>query len=249
MNNAIDTMLQHRSVRRFTSEAVSDELLGQIVDCGLRASNTGNMQLYSVIATRQEPLRSDLCKLHFGQCATAPLWLTICTDVARYHQYCRVNQCEEPYGNLLWFVSALVDASLCAQNICVAAESKGLGFCYLGTVNYNTRQIAELLQCPKGVVPVIAIAMGHPDEQPRRSERLGQDAVLHSETYHVPTDDELVASHKVRDEHPFNRQMVVENGTRNYCEIFTTKRYPHQMNVAVSRDLLNFLKDSGMWEF
>jgi nitroreductase len=249
MNNTIDILLQHRSVRRFTSEAVDDELLGQIIDCGLRASNTGNMQLYSVIATRQEPLRSELCKLHFGQCATAPLWLTICTDVARYHQYCRVNQCDEPYGNLLWFVSALVDASLCAQNICVAAEAKGLGFCYLGTVNYNTRQIAELLQCPKGVVPVIAIAMGHPDEEPRFSERLGRDAVLHSETYHVPTDDELVASHKVRDEHPFNRQMVVENGTRNYCEIFTTKRYPHQMNVAVSRDLLNFLKDSDMWDF
>ena len=249
MNNAIDTMLQHRSVRRFTSEAVSDELLGQIVDCGLRASNTGNMQLYSVIATRQEPLRSDLCKLHFGQCATAPLWLTVCTDVNRYHHYCRVNGCDEPYGNLLWFVSALVDASLCAQNICFASESKGLGFCYLGTVNYNTRQIAELLQCPKGVVPVIAIAMGYPDEQPRRSERLGQDAVLHSEVYHEPTDNELIQSHKVRDDDPFNRQMVEENGTRNYCEIFTTKRYPHQMNVAVSRDLLNFLKDSGMWEF
>lgn len=249
MNNAIDTMLQHRSVRQFTPEAVSDELLSGIIDCGLRASNTGNMQLYSVIATTQEPLRSELCKLHFGQCSTAPLWLTICTDVARYHQYCRVNQCDEPYGNLLWFISALVDASLCAQNICVAAETKGLGFCYLGTVNYNTRQIADLLQCPKGVVPVIAIAMGYPAEEPRLSERLGQDAVLHKETYHVPTDAELTESHRVRDEHPFNRQMVADNGTRNYCEIFTTKRYPREMNTAVSRDLLQFLKDSGMWDF
>ena len=245
----IDLINNHRSIRKFQSRPIEEDKMQRILECGMRASNTGNMQLYSVIATRQEPLRSELCKLHFGQCATAPLWLTVCTDVARYHQYCRVNQCDEPYGNLLWFVSALVDASLCAQNICVAAEAKGLGFCYLGTVNYNTRQIAELLQCPKGVVPVIAIAMGHPDEEPRFSERLGRDAILHSETYHVPTDDELVASHKVRDEHPFNRQMVVENGTRNYCEIFTTKRYPHQMNVAVSRDLLNFLKDSDMWDF
>ena len=136
-----------------------------------------------------------------------------------------------------------------AQNICVAAEAQGLGFCYLGTVNYNTRQIAELLQCPKGVVPVIAIAMGYPDEEPRRSERLGQDAVLHHETYHVPTDAELVESHRVRDDDPFNRQMVAENGTRNYCEIFTTKRYPQAMNTAVSNDLLQFLKDSGMWDF
>ena len=249
MNNAINTMLQHRSVRKFTSEAVDARTLDELTACGLRASNTGNMQLYSIIATQQEPLRSELCKLHFGQCATAPLWLTICTDVARYHHYCRVNGCDEPYGNLLWFVSALVDASLCAQNICIAAESKGLGFCYLGTVNYNTRQIAELLQCPKGVVPVIAIAMGHPAEEPRLSERLGADAVLHRETYHVPTDAQLVESHKVRDDNPFNKKMVEENGNRNYCEIFTTKRYPHDMNVAVSRDLLQYLRDSGMWEF
>lgn len=248
-NQTIDTLLGHRSVRRFKSQDVSPELLADLVECGLRASNTGNMQLYSVIATTREPLRGELCKLHFGQCATAPLWLTVCTDVARYHQYCRVNGCDEPYGNLLWFTSALVDAALCAQNICVAAEAQGLGFCYLGTVNYNTRQIAELLQCPKGVVPVIAIAMGYPDEEPRRSERLGLDAVLHSETYHTPTDAELVESHRVRDEDPFNRHMVEENGTRNYCEIFTTKRYPRSMNTAVSNDLLQFLKDSGMWDF
>lgn len=248
-NQTIDTLLGHRSVRRFKPQDVSPELLADLVECGLRASNTGNMQLYSVIATTREPLRGELCKLHFGQCATAPLWLTVCTDVARYHQYCRVNGCDEPYGNLLWFTSALVDAALCAQNICVAAEAQGLGFCYLGTVNYNTRQIAELLQCPKGVVPVIAIAMGYPDEEPRHSERLGLDAVLHSETYHTPTDAELVESHRVRDEDPFNRRMVEENGTRNYCEIFTTKRYPRSMNTAVSNDLLQFLKDSGMWDF
>ncbi len=245
-SDTIATLMQHRSVRRFSSEPVAPALLDEILQCGLRASNTGNMQLYSIIVTREEPLRTDLCKLHFGQCATAPLWLTICTDVARYHQYCRVNGCDQPYGNLLWFASALVDASLCAQNICIAAEARGLGFCYLGTVMYNTRAIADLLQCPRGVVPVIALAMGHPDEQPRLSERLGPDAVVHHEVYHQPSDAELIASHRVRDDDPFNRQMVDENGTRNYCEIFTTKRYPREQNVAISRDLLQFLRESGM---
>lgn len=243
---AIETMLAHRSVRQFSSEPVAPELLVDILECGLRASNTGNMQLYSIITTQEEPLRSELCKLHFSQCATAPLWLTICTDVRRYHHYCRVNQCDEPYGNFLWFASALVDASLCAQNICVAAESRGLGLCYLGTVMYNTEQIANLLQCPEGVVPVITIAMGHPAEQPRESERLGQDAVVHSEVYHDPTDEDIVRTHRVRDEYPFNIQMVKENGTRNYCEIFTTRRYPRQQNEDISRSLLEFLRRQGM---
>lgn len=243
--NAIEVMLEHRSIRKFTDEKVSAELLEEIVNCGLRASNTGNMQLYSVIATQGEPLRTELCNLHFGQCSSAPLFLTVCTDVNRYHHYCRVNGCDEPYGNLLWFISAMVDASLFAQNLCIAAEAHGLGFCYLGTVNYNTEKIADLLQCPKGVVPVIAIAMGHPAEEGRLSERLGTDAVLHSEVYHDPTDEEIVSIHAVRDNDPFNQQMVRENGTRNYCEIFTTKRYPRTMNEAVSADLLAFLRKAG----
>ena len=244
--DAIQVMKNHRSIRKFTDEKVSPALLEEIVNCGLRASNTGNMQLYSVIATQEEPLRTELCNLHFGQCSSAPLFLTICTDVNRYHHYCRVNGCDKPYGNQLWFVSALVDASLFAQNLCLAAEAKGLGFCHLGTVNYNTEKIAELLQCPKGVVPVIALALGHPAEEGRLSERLGTDAVLHSEVYHDPTDAETVKMHEVRDNDPFNQQMVKENGTRNYCEIFTTKRYPRQMNEAVSADLLAFLRKSGM---
>lgn len=246
--NAIDVMLQHRSIRKFTSEKVSAELLEEIVNCGLRASNTGNMQLYSVIATQEEPLRTELCGLHFGQCSSAPLFLTVCTDVNRYHRYCRVNGCDEPYGDLLWLLSALVDASLFAQNLCLAAEAFGLGFCHLGTVMYNTEKIATLLQCPKGVVPVITLAMGHPAEEGRLSERLGTDAVLHSEVYHDPTDDDIRRTHAVRDNDPFNQQMVRENGTRNYCEIFTTKRYPRSQNEAISADLLAFLRKNGMFD-
>ncbi len=242
--DAIEVMLNHRSIRKFTAERVDKALLAEIVECGLRASNTGNMQLYSVIATEEEPLRTELCGLHFGQCATAPLWLTVCVDVNRYHHYCRVNGCDEPYGNLLWFLSGLVDATLFAQNLCIAAEAKGLGFCYLGTVMYNTAKIAQLLKCPKGVVPVIALAMGHPAEEGRMSERLGCDAVLHSEVYHDPTDQEIVRTHAVRDNDPFNRQMVKENGTRNYCEIFTTKRYPREANEAISGELKAFLEEN-----
>ena len=204
------------------------------------------MQLYSVIATREPALRTELLKLHYNQCATAPVLLTVCTDVHRYHRYCQVNQCDQPYGNLLWWASALVDASLFAQNLCLAAEARGLGFCHLGTVMYNTARIAALLRCPEGVVPVIALALGHPAEQGRLSERIGPDGVLHSETYHTYTDDDIRRIHAVRDDDPFNQEMVRQNGTRNYCEIFTTKRYPRQQNEAISAALEAFLQQAGM---
>lgn len=243
---AIDLMLRHRSIRRFSDQPVSDSLLSELVECGLRASNTGNMQLYSVIATREEPLRSELLKLHFNQCSSAPLLLTVCTDVHRYHRYCQVNQCDQPYGNLLWWASALVDASLFAQNLCLAAEARGLGFCHLGTVMYNTPEIAALLHCPEGVVPVIALALGFPAEEGRLSERIGPDGVLHSEVYHPYSDDDIRRIHAVRDNDPFNLEMVRQNGTRNYCEIFTTKRYPRQQNEAISASLEAFLQQAGM---
>lgn len=244
--DAIDLMLRHRSIRRFTDQPVSEALLREIVECGLRASNTGNMQLYSVIATREEPLRSQLLEQHFGQCASAPLLLTVCTDVHRYHRYCQVNQCDQPYGNLLWMMSALVDASLFAQNLCLAAEAHGLGFCHLGTVMYNTPEIAALLQCPEGVVPVIALALGFPAEEGRLSERIGPDGILHREVYHPYSDDDIRRIHRVRDTDPFNQEMVRQNGTRNYCEIFTTKRYPRPMNESVSQKLEDFLQQAGM---
>lgn len=237
-----ETIKRHRSIRKFTPEPVSDALLEELVACGLRAANTGNMQLYSVIATREEPLRSELLKLHFGQCATAPLLLTICTDVYRYHRYCRINGCDEPYDNLLWLLSALEDATLFAQNLTLAAEAHGLGSCHLGTVLYNAEPIARLLHCPEGVVPVITLALGYPAEEGRMSERIGPDGVLHCETYHDYTDDDIRRIHAVRDNDPFNQEMVRQNGTRNYCEIFTTKRYPREMNEAVSKALAQFLK-------
>lgn len=248
-NETIELMMAHRSVRRFQSCEVPEEVLTRILDCGCRASNTGNMQIYSIIATEKQPLLGQLAQLHFGQGATAPLFLTICVDVHRYHHWCRLNGCDEPYDNLLWLLSATVDASLCAQNICVAAEAEGLGFCYLGTVLYNTRAIADLLSIPKGVVPVVTLCMGYPDEQPAQSERLPLEAVLHRETYHEYTDDDIRRLHRIREEFPFNQEMVQKNGVQNLAELFTRIRYPHKDNVAISKTLQEFIEQAGFMNF
>lgn len=216
-----------------------------MVEAGARASNTGNMQLYSVIVTQEKERIEALSKLHYGQGSTAPLFLTICADVNRYHHWCRLRGCDEPYGNLLWLLSATVDASLFTQNICVAAESEGLGFCYLGTVMYNTAQIATLLEIPKGVVPVITLSMGFPDEEPEQSERLPPNGIIHQERYHNYSDEEIEEIHRLREEWPFNREMVKQNGVRNLAELFTTKRYPRKDNEAISAALKEFIEQAG----
>lgn len=244
--NTIDILLQHRSIRRFKPQPVEADKLERILQCGVRASNTGNMQIYSIITTQKAENIAALSKLHFGQGSTAPLFLTVCVDVNRYHHWCRLRDCDEPYGNFLWLMSGTVDASLAAQNICVAAEAEGLGFCYLGTVMYNTKAIAELLELPKGVVPVVTLCMGYADEEPALSERLPLEGVVHEEVYHDYTDEDIERVHRVREEFPFNQEMVRQNGTRNLAEIFTKIRYPRKDNEAISKALLDFVEQAGM---
>ena len=241
----IDLLISHRSIRKYKDKPIDDALLNTLIEAGARASNTGNMQMYSAVLTRDPAHRAEMAKLHYGQGASAPLYLTICVDVERYHHWCRVNQCDQPYLTLLWLMMASVDASIFAQNVCIAAESKGLGFCYLGTVLYNAAQIAQLLQLPKGVVPLIALSMGWPDENPDQSERLPIEAILHNETYPKYTDDDIHRIHKQREEFPFNQEMVRINGVRNLAELFTTKRYPRKDNEAISASLKEFLTQSG----
>lgn len=243
--DTIEILKNHRSIRRYKSTPVPQELIDRMVEAGVRASNTGNMQLYSIIVTQEKERIEALSKLHYGQGSTAPLFLTICADVNRYHHWCRLRGCDEPYGNFLWLLSATVDASLFAQNICVAAESEGLGFCYLGTVMYNTAQIATLLEIPKGVVPVITLSMGYPDEQPEQSERLPLNGIIHQEKYRHYSDDDIEEIHRLREEWPFNREMVKQNGVRNLAELFTTKRYPRKDNEAISAALKEFIMQAG----
>lgn len=244
--NTIDLLNNHRSVRRYQSRPVPQDVLNRILECGSRASNTGNMQIYSIIVTDQPDDIAALSKLHYGQGTTAPLFLTVCVDVNRYHHWCHLRGCDEPYDNFLWLMSGTVDASLVAQNICVAAEAEGLGFCYLGTVMYNTRAIAELLDLPKGVVPVVTLSMGYPDEQPAQSERLPLEGIVHHGRYHHYTDDDINEIHRVREEFPFNQEMVRVNKTENLAQLFTQIRYPKKDNVAISQALLEFVEQAGM---
>lgn len=242
----IDLINNHRSIRKFQSRPIEEDKMQRILECGMRASNTGNMQIYSIVLTQKAENVASLSKLHFGQCSSAPAFLTICVDVNRYHHWCRLRDCDEPYDNFLWLMSGTVDASLAAQNICIAAEAEGLGFCYLGTVLYNTQAIADELQLPSGVVPVITLAMGYPDEQPNLSERLPLEAVVHNEKYHDYSDDDINRHHRIREEFPFNQEMVRINKARNLAEIFTKIRYPKKDNVAISQSLLHFVEHAGM---
>ena len=245
--NTLDFLTKHTSIRKYKDAAIAPETLSEILEAGTRGSNTGNMQIYSIVVTQDKERKKELAKYHFGQkmVEDAAAVVTVCVDINRYHKWCLQRNAGIAYDNFLWFVSGLEDATITTQNICVAAEAKGLGICYLGTVLYNAPEISAFLNLPKGVVPVTTITMGYPDETPTQTERLPLSGVVHYETYKDYTAEDIDAVFAEKEALPFSKEMVRINQTENLAQIFTQKRYKKEDNMFMSRKLLKFLEESG----
>jgi nitroreductase len=243
----MDLLLSHRSIRKYSSKDVSDENLKQILDCGIRASNTGNMQLYSVIVTRNRSIKELLSPLHFNQkmVIEAPIVLTVCIDVNRFYKWCKIYNTETDFSNLLWLLNGTIDASLIAQNICVAAENFGLGICYLGTTLYNSPEISEVLDLPSGVVPVTAITIGYPEILPELVDRLPLEAVIHDEKYQDYSDEDICKFYSEKENLESSVNFVKDNLKDNLAQVYTEVRYKSADSVLFSKKLLEFLEKQG----
>lgn len=243
----IRTIMEHRSIRKYKSDAIPESILNEILEAGTRASNTGNMQVYSIIVTQSAEVKEQLAPCHFNQpmVKQAPVVLTFCADINRFGQWCEQRQAKPGYDNLLWFCNGTIDAMLAAQNVCIAAEAHGLGICYLGTTLYTAQRIAEVLQLPKGVMPITTVTVGYPDEQPALTDRLPLQGIVHRERYCNYTPADIDSIHAPKEQLPLTQRLLVENGKETLAQVFTDKRYTHADNLAFSRALLETLKQQG----
>ena len=138
-------------------------------------------------------------------------------------------------------VAAAIDTIAFAQQFNTLAEDAGLGCCWLGTTTYNAPQIAEILQLPTLVVPVITLTVGYPDEDGTDVGRLPVDAIIHNGRYHdySPADiDRLYAEKEAR---PDSEAFVKENGKQTLAQVFTDVRYPRKNNELFSDIFRSFL--------
>ena len=240
---------KHRSIRKFRPDPISPEILQDILEAATRASTTGNMQLYSLIVTQDRALREQLAPCHFNQPAIqqAPCVVTVCADIHRFSMWCEQRDAAPRYDNFAWFLNAMTDALLAAQNLCVEAEMHGLGSCYLGTTIYTAADIVRVLELPKGVIPVTTVVVGHPDESPALTDRLPLDAVVHCEKYHEYTTSEIdeLWAEKEMSEH--THKLLEENGLPNLAQIFTRNRYRAEDNLAISKSYFELLKRQGFF--
>ena len=246
----LTNLLSHRTIRQYKSEPVPQQVLDRILEAGFRASTTGNMQVYSVIVSRDDEKRRQLCKLHFGQkmVEQAPVLLTFCADFNRFNKWCEQREAEPGYDNFLSFFTAAIDALLVAQNVAVAAEDYGLGICYLGTTTYQADKLVDFFNLPAGVVPVTTLVLGYPDEDPEKVDRLPAQGVVHQETYSDYSEEAIDAIYREKEALPLTARLLEENQLDNLAQVFAYKRYTKKDNVHFSRVFLDVLRDQGFME-
>lgn len=242
-----ETLLRHRTIRKYLAKDIPEEMLNRILEAGCRASTTGNMQVYSIIVNRDAEMKKRLAGCHFNQpmVVNAPIVLTFCADFNRFNLWCKQNNADPGYDNFLSFFTAAIDALLVAQNVCIAAESLGLGICYLGTTTYLAGKIIDILGLPKGVVPVTTVTIGWPAEDPALVDRLPLEAVIHQETYKDYSSEAICRFYTHKESLPENQQFVAENGKETLAQVFTDIRYKKGDNELFSGMLLAVLRQQG----
>lgn len=242
-------LFKHRSIRKFRPTPIPEETLQEVLEAATRASTCGNMQLYSLVVTRDAALREQLAPCHFNQpmVREAPCVVTVCADVHRFSMWCEQRDAAPAYDNFAWFLNAATDALLAAQNLAVQAEIEGLGICYLGTTIYTAGEISRILELPKGVIPLTTLVLGYPDESPELTDRLPLDAVVHYEKYTDYTAAEIDELWAEREESAQTRRLLEENGLPNLARIFTERRYVRKDNLAISVSYLALLKEKGFF--
>ena len=187
-NAVLNVLLAHRSVRAFTPEPVPPDVLTTLVAAAQSAAVSSNLQVWSVVAVRDDERKARLADLAGGQAhiAEAPLFLVWLIDFDRLTQLGAARGVAPGALDYLeTFVLGVADTALASQNAVIALESLGYGGCYVGGLRNHPADVAAALDLPPRVFPLFGLTVGRPD--PTRpaaiKPRLPQEAVLFEERY------------------------------------------------------------------
>jgi FMN reductase (NADPH) len=187
----IQQINKHGSVRRYKPDLVPQDLVESLIAAGQRGSTSSNLQTYSVVAVLDQKRRSKMAMLCADQAfiRQAPVFLAWCADLSRLDRICQRRRRTLVSNYVENFLVAAMDATIAMQTTALAAESLGLGICFVGAIRNHPLKVVELLELPPLVFPVSGMALGWPLKPPRIRSRLNTRSILHWERYD-PVDEE-----------------------------------------------------------
>lgn len=241
MNEVTQLLKAHRSIRKFTDQSVSDGLINEIISCGQAAATSSNVQATTVIRVRAAEKREKLAELAGGQSyvAKAGAFLVFCADLHRPQLACEMQGGDFSRGMTEHFIIVTVDVALFAQNCVIAAESLGLGICYIGGIRNNPQPVSDLLGLPDQVYPLFGLCLGYSDQNPDVKPRLPLSVVLKEERYQSSND---LAGIRLYDAHIRAYYKARTGGTKNSC-------WSEEMKALVGKEsrphMVGFLAKRG----
>jgi len=190
----IELIRRHGSVRHYKPDSVPADMVETIVAAAQRSSTSSNLQMWSVVAIADADTRVRLANLCGDQkhIVEAPIFLAWCADLSRLDRVCQLRGYSQVTEYVENFLVAAVDCVIAAQTAALAAESLGLGICYIGSIRNQTQQVIDLLSLPRLVFPITGMTLGWPAATPVLRPRLPLDAVLHWETFDRRHEDQAL---------------------------------------------------------
>ncbi len=190
----LDQIHAHSSIRNYRPDRLPKSTIDAIVAAGQRASTSSNLQTYSVVVVTTEEKRRKLAELCGNQAhiEVAPLFLAWCADRSRLDRVCELRGYEQVTDSVENFLVAAMDAAIAMQNSALAAESMGLGVCFIGAIRNRPAEVIELLELPQLVFPISGMTVGWPAVEPKIRPRLPLKAVIHWETYDRSNEDKAL---------------------------------------------------------
>ena len=241
MNETVNLLKAHKSIRKYTDQIVEAEKVKTIIECAQSASTSSFIQAYTIISVVNNENRKNIAYLagdqsYIQQC---PLFLVFCADLNRSKNSCEVDNKPMAEVNTETFILATVDAALAAQNALIAAESLGLGGVYIGGIRNNPSEISNILKLPSGVYPVFGMCLGYPNHNPDVKERLPLDVVFKTDEYN--TDDD---SNKIK-EYDAHISAYYEKRTKGKRLDTWTNQVSNLMSQPQRPHMKDFLDNQG----
>jgi nitroreductase len=240
MQSVIDLLKSHRSIRKFTSQSISPELLENLLLAAQAAATSSFLQGATVIRVTNSDNRKQIATLagNQGYVETAAEFFVFCADLHRPGNYCR--EYGKPFeGDFTeHFIIATVDVALMAQNLVTAAESEGLGICYIGGIRNNPEPVSQLLDLPYGVYPVFGLCLGYPDQNPEVKPRLPLSVVVKQDSYNEAGDKQAIAKYDEEIREYYRTRTGGGHGvswSEQVSELLSGKARPHMKDFLASK--------------
>ena len=238
MNDMIKCLTERKSIRSYTNQEISPDCKELILRAAMEAPTAGNQQLYTILDITSQGLKDRLAVTCDNQpfIAKGKMVLIFCADFQKWYQAFTLAGCSPRKPGPGDFLLAVEDAAIAAQNAVTAAESLGIGSCYIGDIMENYEVHKELLGLPEFVFPALMLVFGYPTAQQKEREkpkRAPLDFIVHENIYPHFSQEEI-------------RQNIADlkgEDFDSWMERFCKRKYQADFSLEMSRSVAAALKN------